>query len=77
MIMAKLSNACLFCSFVMSTTITVSSAILAAGTYEERRDCRSDAMKFCGDFAPDVKRITECMEKNMKKLSAPCRKHFR
>ena len=74
--MAKVPNACLFCSLVISTTISVSSA-MAAGTYEERRDCRSDAMKFCGEFIPDVKRITECMEKNMKKLSAPCRKHFR
>lgn len=49
----------------------------AAGTPEQRRACRQDAMKFCGQFIPDVNRIKACMEKNFRKLSPPCRKQFR
>ncbi|MES2602151.1 MAG: hypothetical protein V4602_15215 [Pseudomonadota bacterium] len=49
----------------------------AAGTPEQRRACRQDAMKFCSQFIPDVKRIKACMEKNVRKLSPPCRRQFR
>ena len=53
------------------------SSVHAAGTPDQRRACRQDAMKFCRQFIPDVKRITACMEKNVRKLSPPCRKQFR
>lgn len=49
----------------------------AAGTREQRRACRADAMKFCRDHVPNVKRITACMEKNIAKLSPACRAQFR
>ena len=77
MIATKISNVCLFCSLVLLATTAASTAALTEGTYEQRRDCRSDAMKFCGKFVPDVKRITECMEKNVNKLSPECRKQFK
>lgn len=47
------------------------------GTPEQRRACRKDAMKFCREFVPDVKRITACMQKNVRKLSPLCRTQFR
>ncbi len=53
------------------------SAAQAAGTPDQRRACRQDAMTFCRAYAPNVKRITACMEKNVKKLSPLCRKQFR
>lgn len=53
------------------------SAANAAGTPDQRRACRQDAMRFCGEFIPDVKRITACMEKNVRKLSPLCRRQFR
>lgn len=49
----------------------------AAGTPEQRRACRQDAMRFCREFVPDVKRITACMQKNVRKLSPLCRRQFR
>lgn len=53
------------------------SSVHAAGTPEQRRACRQDAVKFCRQFIPDVNRIKACMEKNIRKLSPPCRKQFR
>ncbi len=53
------------------------SAAQAAGTPDQRRACRQDAMTFCRAYVPNVKRITACMEKNVKKLSPLCRKQFR
>jgi hypothetical protein len=53
------------------------SAANAAGTPDQRRACRQDAMRVCGEFIPDVKRITACMEKNVRKLSPLCRRQFR
>ena len=49
----------------------------AAGTPEQRRACRHDAFKFCGNEIPDVPRITACMQKNLKKLSPACRAQFK
>ncbi|MBN8968560.1 MAG: hypothetical protein J0G95_08880 [Rhizobiales bacterium] len=57
--------------------VAISSAAYAAGTQEQRRACRSDAMKFCRQYVPNVKKITACMEHNIKRLSPACRAQFR
>jgi hypothetical protein len=57
--------------------MATAAAGLAAGTPEQRRACRADAMKFCRSEVPNVKRITACMEKNIAKLSPPCRTQFK
>jgi hypothetical protein len=62
---------------VALSTVAISTASLAAGTLEQRRACRADAMKFCRDQIPNVKRITACMERNIKKLSPLCRTQFK
>ena len=49
----------------------------AAGTPEQRRACRKDAMTFCREFVPNVKKITACMEANKTKLSPVCRTQFK
>ena len=49
----------------------------AQGTPAERRDCRPDAMRLCGDVVPDVPRVTACMQQNVKNLTPLCRQHFR
>jgi type II secretory pathway component PulL len=49
----------------------------AAGTPEQRRACRADAKKFCGQYIPNVKKITACMEANIKRLSPDCRSQFK
>lgn len=53
------------------------AAAQSQGTPEQRRACRNDAMKFCRDYVPNVKRITACMEKNVRKLSPLCQTQFR
>lgn len=58
-------------------TLATQGAAQADGTPEQRRACRSDAMKFCHDYIPNVERITACMEKNVSKLSPLCRTQFK
>jgi len=53
------------------------SSAHAAGTPEQRRACRADAMKFCREFVPNVKKITACMEANKHKLSPLCQTQFK
>jgi hypothetical protein len=49
----------------------------AAGTPEQRRACRSDAMRLCRNYIPNVGRITACMQRNIRRLSPACRSQFR
>ena len=64
----------LACLFAIATASTAS---FAEGTPEQRRACEADAMKFCREFVPNAKRITECMQKNVAKLSPLCRTQFK
>jgi hypothetical protein len=48
----------------------------AQGTPEQRQACQPDALRLCGEFVPDVDRITACMVKNRIRLSPPCRAVF-
>lgn len=48
-----------------------------AYTPEEQQACQPDAMRICGNFIPDVDRITACMIQNKSQLSPECRKYFR
>lgn len=72
----RISNVGLSCALVVLATIAASTAAFTAGTNSERRDCRPDAMKFCRNYVPNVRRITECMERNVRRLSPQCRRHF-
>ena len=53
-----------------------SLAVQAAGTPQERRDCRDDAFRLCQSVIPDVPRVTACMKQNVELLSSACRAHF-
>ena len=64
--------------FACCTLVLFASASAhAAGTPEQRRACRKDAMTFCREFAPNVKKITACMEANKARLSPVCRTQFK
>jgi hypothetical protein len=54
-----------------------SSAQAFSGTSAQRRACHDDAMRFCGQHVPNVPAITACMERNLSRLSRPCRAQFR
>lgn len=62
---------------VSAIALLAASTAHAAGTPEQRRACRKDAMKFCREFVPDVKKITTCMEAKKVRLSPLCRTQFK
>ena len=68
----------LACTILLAALIAgMSFSADAAGTPEQRRACRADAMKFCREFVPSVRKITSCMERNVRRLSPTCRAQFR
>ncbi len=48
----------------------------AQGTAEQRAACQGDAQRLCGQYIPDVERITACMAQNRAHLSRGCRVVF-
>jgi len=50
---------------------------LLAYTPEQQQACTPDAMRLCGNFVPDVDRITACMIEKKSQLSPECRRFFR
>ena len=65
--------------FALSETSQAAASVMdhPGGTLEQRRACKDDAMKFCRKEIPDIQRITACMTKNKKNLSALCRTQFK
>ncbi len=54
----------------------VASPAAAQGTQEQRAACENDAMRLCGEFVPDVDRITACMHRKRAYLTPRCRAVF-
>jgi len=48
----------------------------AQGSPQQRAACEGDAMRLCGAHVPDVQKITACMSRNRRSLSAACRAVF-
>jgi len=48
----------------------------AQGTPEQRAYCQDDAMRLCGEFVPDVDKITACMSRKYRSLSPGCKRVF-
>ena len=46
-------------------------------TEEQQRLCNDDAMRLCGEYVPDVERITACMHTQRALLSKECKSVFR
>jgi hypothetical protein len=49
------------------------SGAAAQASDETRQACTGDAMRLCGDFVPDVQKITACMMRKRAQVSAECR----
>lgn len=54
----------------------MASPAAAQGTQEQRAACENDAMRLCGEFVPDVDRITACMHRKRAYLTPRCRAVF-
>jgi len=57
-----------------TAVLTPSSPADAQGTPEQRAACSDDAQRVCGQYIPDVDRVTVCMKRNRRHLSAACRR---
>ena len=72
-----------FGNFQFASMLAVALAVAmwpAAGqtyTPEQQQACSGDAMQLCGEFVPDVDRITACMIRKKNLLSPGCRVYFR
>jgi hypothetical protein len=64
-------------SIALVALLALASISQAAGTPQQRRACRSDAIRLCRDYIPSVARITACMQRNIRRLSPLCRAQFR
>jgi hypothetical protein len=47
-----------------------------AYTPEQQQMCTGDAMRLCGEYIPDVDRVTACMIQKQSQLSDGCRAVF-
>jgi hypothetical protein len=71
-------------AFIRSTRSLVASVlafgILTTGalahTAEQEQMCSGDAMRLCGEFIPNVDRITACMIQKYSRLSDGCKSVF-
>jgi hypothetical protein len=57
----------------MCALALISVPAAAQGTPEQRAACQGDAQRLCGQFIPDVDRITACMVANRRYVSPSCR----
>ena len=66
-------------SLPLATALFVSVLSTSAFAYtpEQQQACTPDAMRLCGNYIPDVDRITACMIARRSQLSPECRRYFR
>jgi hypothetical protein len=66
------------CKLLVATALAL-SALTSVGfayTPEQQQRCQGDAMRLCGEFIPDVDRITACMIAKRSMLSEGCKAVF-
>jgi hypothetical protein len=73
-------------SFGLRTAMTAGQLLASCGvlhaaqdvqeTYAQRQACKPDVWRLCSAFIPRRAPITDCLERNMSRLSEPCRAVF-
>src|SRR5258708_6718402 len=71
-------------AFIRSTKLLAAAALAfgmlttgaLAHTAEQEQMCTGDAMRLCGEFIPNVDRITACMIQKYSQLSDGCKSVF-
>ena len=71
---SKMNNGKLLAAIAFALGLLTSSAY--AYTPEQQQMCSGDAMRLCGEYIPDVDRITACMIRKYSQLSEGCRAVF-
>src|SRR5512137_699106 len=59
-----------------AASVSLLSGSALAYTPEQQQACSDDAMRLCGNYVPDVDRITACMIQRKQYLSPACRAQF-
>ena len=77
MTMVRFGNLQLGSMLALTLAVSLWPAASQAYTPEQQQACTGDAMQLCGEFVPDVDRITACMIRKKSQLSPGCRAHFR
>jgi hypothetical protein len=77
MTMVRFGNLQLGSMLVLALAVSLWPAASRAYTPEQQQACSGDAMQLCGEFVPDVDRITACMIRKRSQLSPGCRVYFR
>jgi hypothetical protein len=61
----------------MAFSVSLLASAAQAYTPEQQQACTGDALQLCGEFVPDVDRVTACMIRRKSQLSPGCRVYFR
>ena len=72
--MAFIRSTKLFAASVLAFGLLTTGAL--AYTPEQQQICSGDAMRLCGEFIPNVDRITACMIQKYSQLSDGCKSVF-
>jgi hypothetical protein len=71
---SRMSNGKLLAASAFVLAMLTGSA--HAYTPEQQQMCSGDAMRLCGEYIPDVDRITACMVRKYSQLSSGCQAVF-
>ena len=65
-------------AIVIATVLLAGLRTAAAdeGTFAQRRACKPDVFRLCGDFIPNHAAITDCLQRNKARLNPDCRAVF-
>jgi hypothetical protein len=74
-VQSRIFQAGLLLAMALSASLLASAA--QAYTPEQQQACMGDALQLCGEYVPDVERVTACMIRNRSRLSPGCRVYFR
>jgi hypothetical protein len=60
-------------ALALAVVVIVSGVDGAAAQGDPRQVCQNDALSLCGEFVPDEQKITACMIRKHRQVSAECR----
>src|SRR5947199_10568570 len=69
------------CRWGFGSAVVLAAALFSSSAFaytpEQQQACTPDAMRLCGEYVPDVDRITVCMIQRKSQLSPECQRFFR
>lgn len=72
----KLASVLLIATTTILVVWTVEVLPAEEGSVAQRRACKPDVFRLCGEFIPDHAAITACLKRQLDELSPACRAVF-